>query len=192
MTADPFLTAIETAAQDAIAHIDAETDEQVAAILGEAQRTADEETNRFVHESEQEAKRKSQRDINAARAKAQRAEADVCYELYEDFFRQVAGELASYRENAKRYGPVLAGLMADAMRGFEGGTVSVDPRDEAQAKKVLKTLSPTFRLQTDVMTAGGCVVCNSDGTVIRDNTFETRLVRVRDEMTHEIWSVLVS
>lgn len=192
MTPDPFLAAIEGAAKDAIAQIDAETEKKVAEILDQARKKADEETNRFVNESEQEAKRASQRDINAAQVQAQRAEGDARYELYEDFFRSVANRLIDYRDNQNRYEPVLVALMTDGARGFCGGTVSVDARDEPLARKHLSRLEGTFTLHSDITTAGGCVVQDAEGTVIRDNTFETRLARVRDEMGQEVWSVLAS
>jgi len=192
MTPDPFLVAIESAAQEAISLIDAETDEKVAAVLGEAQRKVDEEINRYIAEAEQEARRKAQRDLNAARVKAQRAEADVCYELYEDFFDSITGDLSRYREDASLYQPVLCALMREATQGFEAGIISIDPRDETQATECMQMLGHSFELRSDIATAGGCVARNGDGTVIRDNTFESRLSRVRDEMEQQIWSVLIS
>jgi vacuolar-type H+-ATPase subunit E/Vma4 len=192
MTTDPFLAAIESAAQEAIARIEAETDQKVAVILRRAQGKVDEEIDRYIQESEQEARRKHQRDLNAARVKAQRAEADACYELYEDFFRSIAKDIIHYRDDCSCYQQVLCNLIRDAARGFQGGVIAVDPRDAACAAECASMLEHPFEVRGDLNSAGGCIVHNLDNTVIRDNTFETRMSRVRSEMEREIWSVLVS
>jgi V/A-type H+-transporting ATPase subunit E len=189
MTRDPFIAAVESAAQETIARIDAETQQQVAAILAEAKQKAKDEVQRYVDDAQQAANRAAQKKINAARMKSQQAEADACYVLLQEFFVQIGKELEAVRQR-EDYPEIFDFLLQNAVAGFDGGIVQIDPRDSDVAQKAVQSLESDFEIRQDISTLGGLKAHSADGSVLRDNTFELRLDRVRTERAQEIWSVL--
>lgn len=192
MATDSFLVAIISSAAEEIARIDAETEEMITAAVGEVRAKAAEEIERFVAETESDAQLIRERDLNAARVKAQSSEADARFELYDDFFKAIAQELSLMRNDSPNYGDTLKRLIVDVTSNLPGAVISVDRRDEILAKSIAEELGDNFEIKADIITAGGCIATSSDGRLYRENTFESRLMRVRSEYVSNIWRVLSS
>ncbi|HSQ22404.1 MAG TPA: V-type ATP synthase subunit E, partial [Coriobacteriia bacterium] len=113
-------------------------------------------------------------------------------EAVDHVFADAAGKLGALRGTAQ-YEAVLAALVAEAVKGVEGACVlHVAPADEAMAKKAVDGVDATCSVSPDLESIGGVVVSYDDGRVVRRNTFESRLEKVRGLAQAKVAEVLTS
>ncbi|TLM97664.1 MAG: V-type ATP synthase subunit E, partial [Actinobacteria bacterium] len=89
------------------------------------------------------------------------------------------------------YDDLFARLAAEALAGIVGEVViHVDPADADCAAQAASKAGVAARVETDITTAGGLFVEANGGRIVRRNTLEDRLERVRQYVQSEVAEVL--
>lgn len=112
-------------------------------------------------------------------------------ELLLKTFQEALKRLESLR-GSPRYETILKELIKEALEEFEGkeAVLHVDMRDLSLCRKILENMNRNSEINADLKCAGGLNVALADGTFTVFNTFESRLVKVRDLIRSEIISTL--
>lgn len=192
MALETMLNAIQREANEKVQRIDQETVERAQAIQERAKARVEAEVERYVEEARVEATRELQREVNAANLKSTRAQTDVRREVYDEVFAAVRTNLEEMRASAA-YPDVFRALVCDAITGLgEGLVVHIDSRDTEYLDAFLASGVSTqiVKVVTDLSNLGGIIAYSENGRVMRDNTLEARLERVRVERARDIWDVL--
>lgn len=109
-------------------------------------------------------------------------------EAREELIERVFAELKDRLETVRRapsYSPILVNLVSEAVEALEGEdfVVAVAQQDYDLAKKALAS-APIKGKRIEVraderVRAGGCIVSQSDGRSLYDNTFDSIIARHR-------------
>lgn len=152
---------------------------QAASIREEARLEAERIKQHKMDAVEGVVQAKAGKTLNAARLENKKELAAVRDEAVEKVFSTAASDLATLRSTAK-YEGVFKTLAEEAVAGIEGEcTVLVDPADAALAEKTFKALGVACTVSPSISTSGGLVVSTAGGRVLRQNTFEARLAKLR-------------
>ena len=184
--------------------LDKEASAEIESILSEARQRASE----IVAQAEDEAKaattqreRLSQSQSEAARVRAQSAaqlEASSMklraqYSAVEDVFGSVDAELRKLTKDKKRYAPILASLLGEAVDALGGpdkvAKVSVNPADEQAAKEAAKQYGLESKVATDGGVEGGVKLKAASNVTIENSLFD-RLQAAREDLASEVSRLL--
>jgi vacuolar-type H+-ATPase subunit E/Vma4 len=91
----------------------------------------------------------------------------------------------SYRNTARRLAEEALGLVRESDLVFH-----VDPRDRALFEGILKDLKRNCEIAPDLTSAGGLTITSRDGRFSVTNTLESRLVRARELLKGEVFTIL--
>ena len=87
--------------------------------------------------------------------------------------------------------PLLVRNGQEAVEGLDGEMeVLVDPADVALAEKTFSDMGLSPTIKGELPTAGGLVVLTQGGKVMRRNTFEERLDKVRQLIQADVAEIL--
>lgn len=179
MAIEDIFRALEEQADSECRDILNAADIQAASIVEEARAEAERIKQRKLEAIEEGLRARAGKIVNDARLDAKRALARVREELVNEVFDAAAAKLATLRGNAE-YERVFRGLAEEALAGADGAcVVTVAPSDAALAKKTLEDLGVQGEVTTGDGISGGLVVALHGGRVVRKNTFESRLEKVR-------------
>ena len=184
--------------------LDKEASAEIEAILSEARQRASE----IVAKAEDEAKaaaaqreRLSQSQSEAAKVRAQSAaqlEASSLklraqYSAVEDVFGSAEAELRKLTKDKKRYSPILAELLSEAVEALGGpdkvARVTVNPADEGAAKEAAKQYGLGDKIETDKSVEGGVKVKAGSNVTIENSLFD-RLQAAREDLASEVSRLL--
>ena len=151
---------------------------EVIAVDAEAQ--AEGIRTSHVAEVEKVTRARASQTANAARLEARKRVAAVKQAAVEHAFDRATEKLREVRGSG-RYPQVFDALAKEAVAGVEGEfTVEVDPSDADLARSVFAQMGQSRSIETGLSTTGGLVVGTSGGRIVRRNTLEDRLSRVRE------------
>ena len=184
--------------------LDKEASAEIEAILSEAHQRASE----IVAKAEEDARattaqreRLSQSQGEAAQVRARSAaqlEASSMklraqHSVVEDVFESAEAELRKLSKDKKRYPPVLAALLGEAVDALGGGDnvskVMVNPADEQAGKEAAKKYGLEDKLETNNAVEGGVKV-KATSNVTVENTLFDRLRAARDDLASEVSQML--
>lgn len=165
---------------------------QADAIEREAREEAERITKSRVQAAETAVRLKAAKSVNAARLKVRRDMAAVRDSAVDAVFVSAAERLAAMRGSAE-YERVFTELAREALEGVdEACELSVVPEDAALAKKVTGKLGASCTIAPTLDSIGGLVVSMHEGRVVRRNTFESRLLKVRGLAGAKVAEVMTS
>lgn len=165
---------------------------QAEAIEADAEEQAAGICTACVEHTESAMQRKAAKRINAARLEGKKKVASVKEAAVSDAFDKAAEKLASAR-TLPTYPAVFKALVSEAIAGLTGDMVLlVDPADEALARQVLGELGVDAEVKADLTTSGGVAVLTGNGRIMRRNTLEDRLDKVRHSIQSEVAEILFS
>ncbi|HET6498587.1 MAG TPA: V-type ATP synthase subunit E [Coriobacteriia bacterium] len=163
---------------------------QAAAIVADAEEQAARTCSACVERTESVMRRKAAQQVNAARLDMKKRVAAVKQESIDEVFVRAGDALAEVRSSAI-YPDVFRVLAREAVDGVPGNmALMVDPADEALARAVSAELGLDVEVRSVLSTAGGAAVETGGGRIVRHNTFEDRLEKVRDSMQSDIAEIL--
>lgn len=177
---------------------------EIEAILSEARQRASE----IVAKAETDAKaataqreRLSQSQGEAARVRAQSAaqlEASSLklraqHGMVGNVFESAEAELRKLSKDKKRYSPILAALLGEAIDALGGkdhvGKVIVNPADEQTGKEAAQKLGLEDKVETSESVEGGVRVKGTSSVTI-ENTLFDRLQAAREDLASEVSQLL--
>lgn len=165
---------------------------QAEAIEADAEEQAAGICSACVEHTESAMRRKAAKQTNAARLEGKKKVASVKEAAVSDAFDKAAEQLASIRTRGT-YPGVFKSLVSEAIAGVSGDMVLlVDPADEALARQVLSELGIDAEVRAELSTSGGAAVLTGNGRIMRRNTLEDRLEKVRHFIQTDVAEILFS
>ncbi|MDF1542680.1 MAG: V-type ATP synthase subunit E [Anaerosomatales bacterium] len=165
---------------------------QAEAILADAEEQAAGICSACVEHTESAMQRKAAKQTNAARLEGKKKVASVKEAAVSDAFEKSAERLASIRTR-DTYPAMFKSLVSEALAGVSGDMVLlVDPSDEALARQALDELGVDAEVRTELTTSGGVAVLTGNGRIMRRNTLEDRLDKVRNSIQSDVAEILFS
>jgi V/A-type H+/Na+-transporting ATPase subunit E len=184
--------------------LEREASAEIEAILSEARARASE----IVAKAEDDAKamtaqreRLSQTQGEAARVRARSAaQLEVSslklraqHAMVEGVFETADAELRSLIKDDKRYPPVLAALLGEAVDALGGkdhvSKIMVNPADLARAKEAAKTHGLEGKVEANEGVEGGVKVKATSNVTVENSLFD-RLQAAREELASEVSKLL--
>ncbi len=145
-----------------------------------------------VDEAERTTRHKASQSINHARLESKKRVAAVKEAAVSASFDSALEALDSVRAQSA-YPAIFKALAAEAALGMEGTLeVWVDPADEALAKSAIADLGLDASVRPEWQTRGGLVITINDGRIMRRNTIEDRLEKVRLMAQADVAEILFS
>lgn len=165
---------------------------QSDAVEHEAREEADRITKSRIAAAEDAVRAKAAKAVNAARLQVRRDMAAVRESAVDSVFVEAAHKLAAMRGSAQ-YEKIFTALVNEAMQGVDTACeLQVASADAALAQKVAAGLSVPCTVSPTLDSIGGVVISTNDGRVVRRNTFESRLLKVRSLASAKIAEVMTS
>lgn len=173
-----------------------EAEGKARAIISEAERKTAEIRSGIVGRGEREAEQERQRILANAKLRERKAKLDAKEEVIKEAFT-LAEEKLKGATSGKEYQAVLKSFLQEAVASLEGGSLVVLGRKEDA--RVLGEILPAIAKESGanlklsaetVNTSGGVIVKTEDGRVEVNNTFETRLARLRDDLRPAVSKIL--
>lgn len=173
-----------------------EAEGKARAIISEAEGKAAETRSGILGRGEREAEQERQRILANAKLRERKAKLDAKEEVIKEAF-SLAEEKLKEATSGKEYQAVLKNLLQEAVASLGSGTLVVMGRkeDAKHLKEVLpavaKESGANLKLSNETINAaGGVIVKTEDGRVEVNNTFETRLARLRDDLRPAVSKIL--
>jgi vacuolar-type H+-ATPase subunit E/Vma4 len=165
---------------------------QSDSIEREAREEAERITQARIASAEEAVRTKAAKSVNAARLQVRRDQAAVRDAAVDDVFGLAARNLAAMH-GTKEYERIFAALAREALAGVDSECmIQVLPGDAALAEKVASELGARATVDPSLEGLGGIVVSTHGGRVVRRNTFESRLQKVRVAAGAKVAEVLTS
>jgi len=197
-----------TSAVNIIEKIGEDTEKEVKAVLEEAEGKVDEiikeaqskakkEEEEILHRGAREAELAKQRIIADAKLKARKQKLDVKEAAIQAAFGEAEKELQKLGSTAK-YPPILEKIIKEAVNsiGSEDMEIMASKADrKILTQDFLNSLSKesganiALSPQT-IETYGGVIVKAKNEKIEVDNTFETRMARMRDDLRTKVAKIL--
>jgi vacuolar-type H+-ATPase subunit E/Vma4 len=192
MAIEDIFRALEEQADAEVAEILRVAQLQADAIGQEASDEADRITESRVGAAAEAAGSRAGKSVNAAKLKARRNLAAAREEAVSKVF-DVARERLASMQGSSDYETVFAALLKEAAAGVEGEfEILVAPADVALGEKAAKSLGLTAAVVASPEVANGVVVSFEGGRIVRKNTFDSRLGKVRGLAQAHVAQVLTS
>ncbi|MBI4344387.1 MAG: hypothetical protein HY555_02250 [Euryarchaeota archaeon] len=169
-----------------------EAEGKARAIISEAEGKAAETRSGIVGRGEREAEQERQRILANAKLRERKAKLDAKEEVIKEAFG-LAEEKLKEAASGKEYQAVLKNLLQEAVASLGSGSLVVMGRkeDAKHLKEVLPAVAKGLKLSNETISAaGGVIVKTEDGRVEVNNTFETRLARLRDDLRPAVSKIL--
>jgi len=190
MGLEDIFRALEEQAERDSAAVLVEARAHADALLEEAEAAAGRAREAHLAEAERAALSRSAQDLNSVRLEARKQLASVKERAVREVFDDALGELSRIRSGAD-YPRAFAALADEALAGAEGDfEVLVDPADADLVRTVLAERGVSAPVRPDLSTAGGLVVAFDGGRVMRRNTLDDRLDKLRGLAQAEVAEIL--
>lgn len=193
MAIEDIFRALEEQADEEVEEILRVAKAQAASIEAEGREEAARITESRVGTAEEAVRARANKAVNAARLEGRRALASVREAAVDRVFADAAARLAATRGSAE-YAAVFAALAEEALAGVEGECeMHVVPGDADLAAKVVASLGAQACVVVPTLESiGGLTITYDGGRVVRRNTFESRLAKVRGLASAKVAEVLTS
>lgn len=190
MALEDIFQALEEQADKEIEEILQDARDQAEAIEEDADDEAQSVRQRLLDEMERVTKSEGTRTTNAARLESKKQVAAIKQEAVSEAFDAALVKLGSER-SSDGYPAIFRALAEEALEGVEGDAeVLVDPADVTLAQSTFSDLGFSAEVKGELETAGGLVVLMHDGRIMRRNTFEERLEKVRNLIQSDVAEIL--
>ncbi|MDP6613303.1 MAG: V-type ATP synthase subunit E family protein, partial [Candidatus Hydrothermarchaeota archaeon] len=183
----------EVEAQEILRDFQAKADEIIAKTKAQAKSIEDE----IIQKGRHDAELINQRIIANAKLQAKKHGLDVKEEIIQNAFDEAEKRLEKITLS-KEYQNILKSIIAEGVESIGGDDVEVVVRKEdvklvnkAFLKELRKKLGVNITLSEDsIKSLGGAIIRTRDGTIVVNNTFETRMRRMRDELRSKVAKIL--
>lgn len=192
MALEDIFRALEEQAQQECDQILESARDQAKAIEEDAKDQGEAIRKSKVDEVERLTRRRASQTVNAARLESKKRVAAVKEAAVNAAFDNALDKLGSLR-SASTYPAVFKALAEEALARLEGDLeVKVDPADKDLAVRTLADLGVKATVSTDISTRGGLVAATDGGRIMRRNTVEDRLDKVRLMAQADVAEILFS
>jgi len=194
---DMLARAILTEAQDEAEQLQAEAKEKATAIQKRAQEQAESERKTILDRANQDAERLRSQSTATAQLKARSTQLEHREKMLDSVFAEVRKQLDSVKKRPD-YDAIAALLLREALTqlGVSKAEIKADEATQNALKKgaidaVAKELKGDFSLGSMLDEGTGVVVDVKGAKIHYDNTLETRLSRLQNELRSSVYKVLM-
>lgn len=201
--AKKIVQAIVSVADTQVEEILQEAQKSAGEIRGDAEKKAQSEKQAIIMKGQQLADRERQRVLADAKIRVKREIFEVKEDLIKKAFSDADGRLEKLADTSE-YSDILNKLIVESGAVAGGGSLEVLVREKdksllsedtliALSKEISKMVenSITLSLSKDtIATMGGCVVRSKTGAIEVDNTFESRISRLKSELRFKVAEIL--
>lgn len=192
MALEDIFRALEEQAQRECDEILQDARDQAESISAEAADQAEAIRAARTEEAERVTRQRAAQSANSAKLEAKKRVAGVKEAAVSAAFESAGGSLGKVR-GSSGYPAVFKALAEEALAGMEGELeVWVDPADAALAEATLRELGVSAAVRPELETSGGLMVTKDSGRIMRRNTFENRLEKVRLLAQADVAEILFS
>ena len=190
MALEDIFRALEEQADKDSEAVLSEARAHAAAIVEEAQAAAARTRDEHVEQAGKSARARSAQDLNSSRLEARKQLAGVKEGAVSVVFDDALVELAKVRSGSG-YPEVFARLADEAIEGVSAEfALLVDPADAELAASYMTNKGLSAQVRPELTTAGGVVVAFDNDRVMRRNTLEDRLDKLRGLAQADVAEIL--
>lgn len=190
MALEDIFRALEEQAEKDSQAVLSEARAHADAIIEEAQAAATRVREEHIAEAGRAAKSRSAQDLNSVKLESRKQVAAVKERAVREVFDSALDELAKIRARSD-YPSSFEKLAREALDEVTGDfEVLVDPADVDLARAILGQRGLDAVVKPDLSTAGGLVVAFDGGRIMRRNTLEDRLDKLRGLAQAEVAEIL--
>lgn len=186
--------AIMVEAREEAEHLRAEAKEKAEAIRGHAQEQAESERKSILARAREDADRLHSQSSATSQLKSRSLQLEQREKVLNDVFEDVRKQLDAIKKRPD-YGAVAMNLAREALTQLKATEAEI--RADAVTQKVLKLdelskeFNGKFTFGKPLEEGSGVVVSAAGGRLHYDNTFETRLGRLRGSLRSSVYRVLM-
>lgn len=192
MALEDIFRALEEQAQKEREDILSAAQLQAEAIAADAADQAARMCSDCVATADDALQRRLTRESNAARLEGRKRVAAAKQRAIDEVFEN-AGSLLRDVRSSSQYPEIFSALATEALEGVEGTpTIVVDPADEELARRTMSELGVSAELGIEEVSSGGLSVVSGEGRIVRRNTLDDRLEKVRPDIQSDVAGILFS
>lgn len=170
--------------------VKARCDIQIGEIIEIAEEEAKKIREQCLHAMEKTIKGDTSKLLTEAKLQVRKQVIKAKEDTIDDAFAQ-AGESLKGLRKTNRYERVMEELISEVVEHCPSDAIiSVDPSDQALARKILDAKGLKWEINADISCSGGLKAVSSDGRVCFDNTFESRLNKAKLFIRPEVTGIL--
>ncbi len=160
-------------------------------IIKKAEAEAKNKSNEILNQSKKEAELEKQRMLANAKLQARKIKLDVKEKIIERSFSLAEDKLKNV-VSSDNYEKILRGLIKEAISTIAKENLEVLCRkeDEDVVRKIIKDFPGVKLANENINAIGGIVVRSQDKQVQVDNTFEARMMRMRENLRIDVAKIL--
>jgi vacuolar-type H+-ATPase subunit E/Vma4 len=192
MALEDIFRALEEQAEQECQQILEDARDQADGIIEEANDKAREIRDNMVAETERTTRRKASQSVNSARLETKKKVAALKQDAVAGVFDKALDGMRALR-NTAAYPATFKALTKEAVAGLESEPeVLVDAADVDLARRTLEEFGVTAAIRPEISTSGGLVVATDGGRIMRRNTLEDRLGKIRQFIQADVAEILFS
>jgi len=192
MALEDIFRALEEQAEQECRQILEDARDQADAIIEEANEKAQEIRDNMVAEAERVTRRRASQSVNSARLETKKKVAALKQDAVAGVFDKALESMRTLRDSGA-YPATFKALAEEAVAGLDGGVeVLVDPADADLARRTFEEKGIDAAVKPEISTSGGLVVVTGGGRIMRRNTLEDRLGKVRQLIQSDVAEKLFS
>jgi|TARA_B100000315_G_C14578003_1_gene588942 V/A-type H+-transporting ATPase subunit E len=191
-----------------ISRIKEDSDLETQEILKNAQKIADDiifsaknkaksEETEIIEKAKHDAELTKQRIIANAKLKSKKHCLDIKEGIIQNTFDDAEKKLGNFRASSI-YPEILKDIIEEGIESIKGEDAEISVKKEDIAiltSDFLKDLSKKFKMsltisKESIRSNGGALIRTIDGKIVVNNTFETRMQRMRDHLRSEVAKIL--
>ena len=201
MSVKTIIEEIKTATQAEVEEILKKAKDEANKIIDEARRKAERIKEVKIKDKMTEVEMKVAAKLAGIRIEGRRKTLSVKSKYLDEVISKTEEELSKIAEKGgKDYAEVLKNFISEAVANLDSEELIVyaNERDKSLVSDVINQLKKEMRNRNvklslaneSIDTSGGIIVQSADGRQIFNNTFEARLIKLKDELRGKILTIL--
>jgi vacuolar-type H+-ATPase subunit E/Vma4 len=192
MAYEDLIKSIESAADEKSQEVIRNAEREVEAILREADTESTAIHAQYLEKAKRDLALESNRQKFLAKQEVKRKISAVRQQLLDKAFEKSLHSISGIRFDPS-YPSLYGQLMREVFDALSGEHIvlHIDPSDSVLCEKTITTNGFQCEVMKDITTIGGLCGTSLDGKIRADNTLESRLIRIQDQNTLEIITLIL-
>lgn len=192
MAYEDLIKSIESAADDKNRDVLFNAEREIEAILREAETESSAIHAQYLEKAKRDLALESNRQKFLAKQEVKRNVSVVRQQLIREAVDKTRQTVAEIRLDSS-YPSLYERLMTEVVHALAGEQIilHIDPKDAGLCKKIVQKSGFECEIVEDLTTLGGLFGTSADGKIRADNTLESRLMKVQEQSTMEIFNQIL-
>lgn len=192
MAYEDLITSMESAAEEKKQEVIRNAEREVEAILREAETESSAIHARYLEKAQRDLVLESNRRKFLAKQEVKRKISAIRQKLIDDAISCSISSLSLIRSD-QTYPALYSRLVTEVFEALTGEQIvlHIDPRDSDLCTEILRKSRFVCDVEEDLTTIGGLCGGSVDGKLKADNTLESRLLKIKEQNTLEIITLIL-